>query len=166
MTRTGHELEELRHGVDEVKDLRQEKQQQSLAEVPMDASDGECHTREVAEGVTHKDFSGEPVGLKKGKRGGNERQHCNDGKLLMAQGRAHVVQVADLVQLEEEDAASNHITLSSLESVNSGHDVDRIRAEHRQQAHEEKEQVAQLHDGPLRFCVHDGEYIDKVSQRR
>ena len=47
-------MEELRHRVHEVGDLRQEEEQHRLAEVAQDADDCERHAGEVAIGVADK----------------------------------------------------------------------------------------------------------------
>lgn len=74
MARAGNETEELRGGVDEIKDLRNEEQEQSLAEVSQDANDSEHHPREVAVRVPHEDPRGEPVVLPQREGDADERE--------------------------------------------------------------------------------------------
>jgi len=50
-----NDAEELRDGVEEVENLRDEEEQESLAEVPEDAYHCKRHACKVAVGVAHKD---------------------------------------------------------------------------------------------------------------
>jgi len=54
VTRTWHKVEQLRRGVQEIQDLRQEEEQQRLAEVAQDSNHGESHAGKVAVGVPNK----------------------------------------------------------------------------------------------------------------
>jgi hypothetical protein len=54
MTRTGHDLKELRDGVQEVEDLWNEQQEQSLTEVSMDSNNRKGHSSEVTKGISNK----------------------------------------------------------------------------------------------------------------
>lgn len=56
MAWTWHEVEQLRHRVEEVEHLRYEEEQRRLAEVAEDANHRECHPREVAECVSDEHF--------------------------------------------------------------------------------------------------------------
>lgn len=60
MSGTRNEAEELRDGIQEVEDLRDEEEEDGLAEVAEDAYDGKGHAGEVAEGVPHKYTRWEP----------------------------------------------------------------------------------------------------------
>ena len=51
---TGYELKELRGGVDKVEYLRDEEEEEGLAEETEDSRDRQNHTSKVAEGVTNK----------------------------------------------------------------------------------------------------------------
>ena len=54
MPRTRHQPKELRARQDKVEDLREEEQEERLAEVRLDPDDSECHARDVAEGVARE----------------------------------------------------------------------------------------------------------------
>lgn len=56
MAWTGNKVEELRHRIDEVDDLRDEEEQNCLAKVPKNSNNGEGHARKVVECVTNEDF--------------------------------------------------------------------------------------------------------------
>jgi len=51
---TGYEAKELRHGEEEVEDLRDEEEQHRFAEVSENRDDCERHSGEIAEGVADK----------------------------------------------------------------------------------------------------------------
>ena len=72
MARAGNETEKLRGGVDEIKDLRNEEQEQSLAEVSQDANDSEHHPREVAVRVPYEDAGRVPIVPPEGEGDANE----------------------------------------------------------------------------------------------
>ena len=59
---TGYELEELRYRIQEIDDLRDEKEQHGLAEVAQDGNNSERHARKVAERVAHKNLCRISVG--------------------------------------------------------------------------------------------------------
>lgn len=61
MARARYEPEKLRTAKDEVDDLRDEKQEQSLAEMPEDTNDRERHAREVAECISDEGFRRVPA---------------------------------------------------------------------------------------------------------
>ena len=61
MPRTWHQPKELRAREDEVEDLREEEQEERLAEVRLDPDDGERHARDVAEGVAGEGAGWVPV---------------------------------------------------------------------------------------------------------
>ena len=56
MPRARDELEELRHGVDEIGDLRQKEEQQGLGEVAVNAHHGKRHARKVTKRVPNEDL--------------------------------------------------------------------------------------------------------------
>ena len=60
MSWTRDDPEELGDGVEEVEDLRDEEEQQGLAEVPEDANHSKRHARKVAVRVPHKHRRGIP----------------------------------------------------------------------------------------------------------
>ena len=70
MSWAGYESEELRSGVEEVKDLGDEEQQHGLAEVAEDGDHRKCHASKVAVSVTDKHSGRVPAG----KRGGRRRR--------------------------------------------------------------------------------------------
>ena len=49
-----YEPEQLRYGIQEVKNLWNEKEQHGLAEMTKDSNHGKCHAREITKGVTNK----------------------------------------------------------------------------------------------------------------
>ena len=55
-----YQLEELRGGVHKVEYLRNEEEEQGLAEEAEDARHGQSHTSEVAEGVPNEHLGGVP----------------------------------------------------------------------------------------------------------
>ena len=57
-------MEQLRHGEDEIEYLRNKEEQHCLAEVAEYRNNGKCHSRKVAERVTHKHLGGVPTGKK------------------------------------------------------------------------------------------------------
>lgn len=74
MARAWDNVEELRRRVDEVDDLRDEKKNQSLAEVTHNAYNGKHHSCKVAVCIAHEDLGGKPVVLEKGERYSEEGQ--------------------------------------------------------------------------------------------
>lgn len=54
MPGAGHKVEELRHRVQEVENLRNEEQEHGLAEVSNDGDDSKGHASKVREGVPNK----------------------------------------------------------------------------------------------------------------
>lgn len=63
MPRTGHEMKELRHAVQEVDYLGYEEEQSRFAEVADYADHGERHAGEITERVAHEDSGRVPVVL-------------------------------------------------------------------------------------------------------
>ncbi|KAI6876464.1 hypothetical protein KC338_g221 [Hortaea werneckii] len=85
----------------EVKYLRDEKQQQSFAEVPKDTHHCKHHPGKVAIGVPNKDLGGKPVVLQQRKRHSNEWEQ----------------QIEHIVQRNQE---SNHNGLAHFNAVDAG----------------------------------------------
>lgn len=56
MSRAGNEVEKLRHRINKIEHLRDEKQQNRLAEVAENADDRESHARKVVERVADEDL--------------------------------------------------------------------------------------------------------------
>ena len=67
MARAWDDVEELRCRVDEVENLRDEEEYQSLAEMTHDAHDGKYHAGKVAVCVSHENLCGEPIMFEKRK---------------------------------------------------------------------------------------------------
>ena len=105
VSRTGKHLEQLRDGVDEVHNLRQQQYQQRLGEVSVYADHSKGHSGEVAEGVAHKHLGGEPVVAEQSQGHAYKGQDHNDREQLVEGGFARV----EVVQLEEQYAARDHI---------------------------------------------------------
>ncbi len=61
MTRARHELEQLGNGVQEIQNLRDEKQEQRFREVSEYSHNSERHAREVAVRITHEHLCRTPV---------------------------------------------------------------------------------------------------------
>jgi hypothetical protein len=66
VTRARDDVEKLRCRVNEVENLRNEEEYQSLAEVTHDADHGKDHSSKIAVRVSHEDLGGEPVMLEEG----------------------------------------------------------------------------------------------------
>lgn len=75
VSRTGEELEELRDGVQEVYNLRDEEHEKCLAEVTVYPNDCKGHAREVTKGVSNEDRGREPVVAEECQRRADEREH-------------------------------------------------------------------------------------------
>lgn len=54
MAGTGNKVEELRHRIEEIQDLRQEEQKHRFAEMSQDAHNGKRHSGEIVKRVPHK----------------------------------------------------------------------------------------------------------------
>lgn len=81
MPRAGDHPEQLGGGVKEVEDLRNEEQQQSLAEVAQDPNHSKYHASKIAECVAHKHTRGVPEGWgKRGHRGEGGTQRGERGR--------------------------------------------------------------------------------------
>jgi len=61
MARAGYDMEELWYRVDKVGDLGQEQEEQSLAEVPKYADNGEHHPSEIAVRIANEHFGWVPI---------------------------------------------------------------------------------------------------------
>ena len=75
MSRTRNHSKQLWHGVQEVEYLRNEEQQQGLAEVTKDSYHSKRHARKIAVRVTNKHARGVPA--EGGREGGREGEGHN-----------------------------------------------------------------------------------------
>jgi hypothetical protein len=71
---TVDDAEELRSGIDEVEDLRDEQEEEGLGEVPEDADHGKYHSSKVAVRVSYEDLGGIPVVKPESQRDTDEGQ--------------------------------------------------------------------------------------------
>ena len=90
VARTGDQAEELRGGVDEVEDLRDEEEEERFGEVAEDADDGEDHAGEVAVGVSDEDARGVPVVPPEGERDAEEGEEHVEGEEVRVGGWVRV----------------------------------------------------------------------------
>lgn len=130
VSRTRHELEELRHGQEEIENLRNEEKQQELAEMAENSDDSERHASEIAERVAHKHSTGIAIVEKEWHRARYERYdeiHRKD--LIVTRGRVELEHVA------HKHAHGDDERLADLDAVDAGVDIDSVRAKHGQHAH-------------------------------
>jgi len=80
MARTGHDAEELGCGIEEIKDLGDEEQEEGFGEMAEDADYGENHASEVAVGVADEDFGGIPVVPPEGEGDADEGEKHVEGE--------------------------------------------------------------------------------------
>jgi len=129
-----HYSEDLRHRQHKVEDLREEKEDHGLREVPQNADHGKGHTREIAEGITHEDFRGELVVLQEAQ--GHENERDDDGQRENVLGYCLGSRTdVNLDNVVKQDEASDNKALTCLDTIDTGVDVDRVRAENCEKAH-------------------------------
>ena len=75
--------ENLRQGVEEVDNLRNEEQQQSLAEVSQDPHDRKRHPSEITVSVAHKDLRWIPVPPQQAQCDGQKRNDEKHGEQMI-----------------------------------------------------------------------------------
>ena len=129
-----HYSEDLGHREHEVEDLREEEEDHGLREVPQNPDHGKSHTRKVAEGITHEDFRRELVVLEQTE--GHENEGDDDGQrenvLRYCLGSRTYVNFDNVMK---QDEASDNEALTCLDTIDTGVDVDRVRAENCEKAH-------------------------------
>lgn len=123
-----HYSEDLGHREHEVEDLREEEEDHGLREVPQNPYHGKSHTREVAEGVTHEDFRGELVMLQETQGHENERDDDSQRENVLRYCLRSRTDV-NLDNVMKQDETSDNEALTCLDTIDTGVDVDRVRAE-------------------------------------
>lgn len=89
MPRAREEAKELRRGVKEVGDLRQEEEEHGFGEVTEYASHSEGHTAEVAEGVPDEHCRWIPEELEELEELEEEEQQCQNSPIMFEQRGRH-----------------------------------------------------------------------------
>ena len=129
-----HYSEDLGHREHEVEDLREEEEDHGLREVPQNPDHGKSHTRKVAEGITHEDSRGEFVVLEETQGHENERDDDGQGENVLRYSLGSRTDV-NLDNVVKQDEASDNKALTCLDTIDTGVDVDRVRAENCEKAH-------------------------------
>mmetsp|Transcript_10647 Transcript_10647/g.26474 ORF Transcript_10647/g.26474 Transcript_10647/m.26474 type:complete len:245 (+) Transcript_10647:641-1375(+) len=130
-----NELEQLRHRVDEVENLRHEEEEDSLRVVSKDGCDGERHSSEVAVRISDEYLRRVPIMSKQRQRSEEEGHHQVERKKIVIMQRALGPSV-QLNSVVENHGRGDHDRLTHLEAVHTGENVDRVGAEDCQRCHE------------------------------
>lgn len=129
-------MEQLRGRVGGVEQLRDEQQQQRLAEVAEDADDGEDHAGEVAVRVADEDARRVPVVVPERQRDADEGEQEVEREEVGVGGRVRVGgEGGEVEEVVEGDEEGDHDGLGDFDAVDAGEDVDRIGAEDGEGSH-------------------------------
>ena len=147
VARAGHEAKQLRGGVDKVENLREQQQDQGLAEVAQDADDDKHHARKVAVRVADEDPRRVPVVVEQGEGDPQKRQEEGQGEEVRVGGRVGVggEQVEGVVEGEE---GRDDDGLRDLDAVDAREDVDAVGGEDGDAGHVDVVQRAEVEEGP------------------
>lgn len=82
MPRTRHELEELREGDEEIRNLGEEEEAEGFGEVPVHSNYGKSHAGEIAEGIADEGLGGVEVVVEQAKDDADEGEDEGEGQDL------------------------------------------------------------------------------------
>jgi len=125
VSRARNDAKELRERNSEVEELRDEKQEEGLAEMAKDASHPKGHAGKVCETVANKYLGRIPVVVDQGKRACKKRQREKHGQLVLSSKGSTKLKV-----VMNQNRAGNNARLGGLQTIDTGIDVDRIGAKH------------------------------------
>mmetsp|Transcript_9141 Transcript_9141/g.12976 ORF Transcript_9141/g.12976 Transcript_9141/m.12976 type:complete len:87 (+) Transcript_9141:819-1079(+) len=83
MSWTGYNSEQLRYGPNEIHDLWHKEKKEGFAKVTKYSHYSKCHSRKVAEGVTHKYGRGVPIVLQEAQCNSDKREHDHGAKEMI-----------------------------------------------------------------------------------
>jgi hypothetical protein len=86
MPRTRHQLEKLREGDEEIRDLGEEKEAEGFGEVPVHPNDCKCHAGEITECVTDEGLGGVKVVVEEAEDDADEGEDEGEGEDLGGAG--------------------------------------------------------------------------------
>jgi len=79
MTRTRDQLEKLREGEEEVRDLGEEEEAEGFGEVTVHTNNGKGHPGKITEGVTHEGAGGVEVVVEEAEDDADEGEDEGEG---------------------------------------------------------------------------------------
>lgn len=145
VARAGNEAEDLRAGVEEVEELRDEEQAERLGEVAEDADDGEDHAGEVAVGVADEDLCRVPVVVEQ--RAGDADPGEEEVKREeMGVGGRVGVRRKEVEAIVEGDEEGHDDALGDFDAVDAGEHVDALGAEHGDAGHVDVVEEAEVEE--------------------